>query len=405
MNDLLKRLNMKPISDFFDECYEKALKDSSFPEWLTEKYIREIAEEFPYFSTELENIISSLDAVTKIEDIVLFAKTIYIMLGDSRHPDDVFAGLEFPKAPEGENPLAYDIFSFYPVLARTRDTVNRLLSSGADEEIVRKSFAHKDGCVVSSTKAEGRYCLNKIYFLWLAICKNAVVFRVGRFNFELREGYKTDFRAFTNKAGEIKILMNNGTQVHSSGHLLGSSGAEDKEGAFVTRYNETKSSYEGNAVCDEDATVEKEQTVLSKDEWSLLFKSGDNVISIHIPGEGGFSKEIVDDSIKEGKAFFKKLYPDKDIKGIICVSWLSSPVLKELLKSDSNIIGFQNRFTKFPRVSKGLDVFNFVFKKSVENLSDIDFDSLSENTTLERKVKEVYKSGRFIYETGGIFKF
>ena len=42
MNDLLKRLNMKEISPYFDECYEKIKYNTSIPNWLTEEYIEEI---------------------------------------------------------------------------------------------------------------------------------------------------------------------------------------------------------------------------------------------------------------------------------------------------------------------------------------------------------------------------
>lgn len=405
MNDLLTRLNMNHISDYFDECYEKALRDTSLPEWLTEKYIRDGAEEFPYFSTELEKIIGALDEVKKNADLVLFAKTLYIMMESRRHPDEIFEGLEFPKAPEGSEPLGYDIFSFYPLFARTRDTVINLLNSGADKEIIKKSFSAMDGCIVSSTKAEGRFSLNKIYFLWLAICKNAVVFRVGRFNLELREAYKSNFFAFTNSSNETKILMDNGYRVHFGGQLLGSSGTNENEECFLTEFKETDTYYEGYAVNDNTATVESIKSILPKNQWSLFCKPGDDIISIHIPGAQPFSKEIVESSIDEGRRFFKKLYPDKDIKAFICISWLISPALKSILKPTSNIIEFQNLFTKFPHVSVGLDVFNFVFRKSVSKLSDIDINLLPENTSLEKGLKEIYKSGNCIYETGGIFKF
>ena len=199
--------------------------------------------------------------------------------------------------------------------------------------------------------------------------------------------------------------MGDGIRVHSGGQLLGSSGTNENEDCFLTEVKETDTYYEGYAVNDNTATVENTKTILPKNQWRLLCKPGDDIISIHIPGAQPFSKEIVENSIEEGRHFFKKLYPDKDIKAFICISWLISPALKSILKPTSNIIEFQNLFTKFPHISEGLDVFNFVFRKSVSKLSDIDINLLPENTSLEKGLKEIYKSGNCIYETGGIFKF
>ncbi|MBQ5746637.1 MAG: hypothetical protein IIV81_01740, partial [Clostridia bacterium] len=157
MNDLLTRLGMEHISDFFDECYEKALRDIESPVWLSEKFIREGAAEYPYFKSELEKVIDALDEVKHNPDLVLFAKTLYIMLGDRRYHEECFEGLEFPKAPEGENPLAYDIFSFYPMFARIREAMAKIRALGVDEEIIEKTYSGVDGCIVASTRLEGRF--------------------------------------------------------------------------------------------------------------------------------------------------------------------------------------------------------------------------------------------------------
>lgn len=404
MNDLLTRLGMEHISDYFDECYEKALSDIESPAWLSEKYIREGAEEYPYFSSELERVIDALDEVKNSPDLVLFAKTLYIMLGDRRYHEELFEGLEFPKAPEGENPLPYDIFSFYPMFARIREAMATIRTMGVDEEIIRATYTGIDGCIVASTRLEGRFAFNKTYFLWCTLYKNAVLFKVDRFSFELREGCKLNIYGFINADGEIKILMKEGVKVHRSGLLLGSASAKDESGHFVTNFEEKSDAFEGYLVDESTATVGGKVS-LDKKEWKLLYKPGDDIISVHIPGKKPFDKETVDRSIDKGRDFFKKLYPDKDIKAFMCISWLLEPALKKILKPTSNIIYFQDLYTKFPYVSLGLDVFHFVFEKSVTSLSDIDLDTLSENTSLERNLKQIYKSGGYIYETGGIFKF
>ena len=405
MNDLLKRLNMNNISDWFDECYEKAVNDSNLPIWLTKEYLEEGNREYPYFSDQFEAVASALDEVVKNKDIVLFAKTLYYMLEDKRYHEEVFKGLEFPKAPEGENPLSYDIFSFYPMFARIREAMAVLKTKSIDKDIISATYSHIDGCIKASTNLEGRFAFNKTYFLWCTLYKNAVLFKIDRFSFEVRDNCKLDIYAFINKNDEIKVMMREDLKVHKSGQLLGSAYAKDEEGSFTTTFVDSKEYWEGNLVEERSASVEKITTRLSKSDWTLLYKPGDNLISVHIPGKKPFDKEIVASSIERGRQFFKELYPEKNLKGFMCISWLLAPKLKEILKPTSNIIAFQDIYTKFPYVSEGLDIFHFVFEKSVTSLDSINLDELPENTSLERNLKNMYKNGEVIYETGGIFKF
>lgn len=405
MNDLLKRLNMDNISDWFDECYEKAVSDNTLPVWLTKEYLEEGNKEFPYFSDQFDGVVSALDEVVKNKDMVLFAKTLYYMLEDKRYHEEVFAGLEFPQAPEGENPLAYDIFSFYPMFARIREAMAVLKTKGLAEDIVNKTYSSIDGCIKASTTYAGRFAFNKTYFLWCTLYKNAVLFKIDRFSFEVRDNCKLDIYAFINKKDEIKVMMKEGIKVHKDGQLLGSANAKEEEGSFTTVYTESETAYEGYLVEEKSASVERKTTKLSKSDWTLLYKPGDNLISVHIPGKKPFDKEIVESSIEKGRQFFKKLYPEKNLKGFMCISWLLAPKLKEILKPTSNIIAFQNIYTKFPYVSEGLDVFHFVFEKPATSLKEVDLDALPEKTSLERTLKNMYKNGEVIYETGGIFKF
>lgn len=396
------RLGMEHISERFDKCHKTALLENGTPVWLTKEYLIEGAEEFGYFESELDSLLDALPRVLEKPDLVLFAKTLYIMLEDRRFHEESLAGLEFPKAPEDEDPLPYDIFSFYPMFARIREAMAEIRKMNVDESIIQKTYRGIDGCIKASTKLEGRFSFNKTYFLWCTLYKNAVLFKIDRFSFELRENCKLNIYAFINSGNKIQILMKDGVRIHQSGRLLGSAGAEDEEGSFVTEYTETEEAYIGNLA--DDGVVIREKTSLKKSEWTPLYSPGEDLISIHIPANGAFDRETVSASIEKGRNFFKRLYPEKDIKGFMCISWLLDPALKNILKPESNILAFQDIYTKFPYLSEGLDVFHFVFGKSVKSLSDVDLDSLPEETSLMKKLKSLYRSGGYIYEVGGIFK-
>ncbi len=241
--------------------------------------------------------------------------------------------------------------------------------------------------------------------MWNTTYKNASLFKIGIFNFEVRENIKLQIRAFINNKGEIKLLMKEGLKIHKDGFILGSAGAEEKEDSFITEFIETDEYWEGNESDNDKSRVNKEKTRLFKNEWTLLYAPGDNLISVHIPRTATFDPVAIDDSLNEGREFFKKIYPEKDFKGFMCISWLLAPELKDILKPTSNILSFSDRYIKFPILCSGLDIFNFVFQSPVSSLADVNLDTLPENTSLERNLKEMYKNGKYLHETGGIFAF
>ncbi len=405
MNALLERLGIGEISPLFDECYEKALKEEGIPEWLTEEYIRSSSEEFPFFTGQLEETVASLEEVVKKPDLVLFARVLYHMIGVEGLYDEVFQGIKFPEAPDGTDTRPYDIFTFYPILARTLDTYRAHRDSGSDPEILTATASGLAGCIDSSAKRLGRFGFIPMYFAWCTLHANGCLFKIDRFSFELKRRSNYDFYSFISSKGEIVNLMKDGVRLAKNGFVLGSAGATDECGGFTATYKENADSYEGYPVNENGAYVKSTPTTLKKSEWTPLYFPGDAVISVHIPEKKAFDREIIDASFERARTFFKKRYPDLDIKAFVCTSWLLAPELKAFLKNTSNILYFQNLYTKFPILCQGLDVFNFVFYKSLKSVNELDIDALPGSTSLERGVKELYKNGNFIHETGGIFKF
>lgn len=127
------------------------------------------------------------------------------------------------------------------------------------------------------------------------------------------------------------------------------------------------------------------------------FIDGDNrEIYIHIPSDADFSRESVQRSIKEFFSFRKKYFEAWDTVPLSCDSWLLSPALKEMLDSDSNIIGFQNLF-KLERV----DYDNIWYLGWVYPGYDTADNNLPENTRLQRKMKEYILSGNKVGSAKG----
>ena len=96
-----------------------------------------------------------------------------------------------------------------------------------------------------------------------------------------------------------------------------------------------------------------------------MLDNTDAVLSVHIPANGKLDEEECEKSYKKAVEVFKKYFPEYNIKGFLCESWLLAPELKKLLKPESNILKFKEKYNCFPVGAACNDVFNFVFKKGI----------------------------------------
>lgn len=127
-------------------------------------------------------------------------------------------------------------------------------------------------------------------------------------------------------------------------------------------------------------------------EYEFIEYEGKPAISIHIPSDAHFSRELVGKSLFESRAFFGRCYPDYADCAYICDSWLLSPELKKLLPAHSNILAFQDRF-ELVRVEPDVnDYLVWVFGVPSDTT---DFAALKEETSMQRSIKQhVLRGGK-----------
>lgn len=135
-------------------------------------------------------------------------------------------------------------------------------------------------------------------------------------------------------------------------------------------------------------------------EFEKKISQNEKVISIHIPSDADFSSDKVDLSISLAKKFLAQFFPEYKDSKFICNSWLLSPQLISLLDGNSNIVKFYNRFNIIESTTYQKEYIEWLFQ-SQENTP---LESLPEKTSLQRKVKEFMRSGKFIGSGFGILK-
>jgi hypothetical protein len=102
------------------------------------------------------------------------------------------------------------------------------------------------------------------------------------------------------------------------------------------------------------------------------------------------------DSFEQAKEFFPK-YFGLDFKAFGCFTWLFDPAFEKLLPPDSNIIKFQNLFTRFSWGSENYGGLFYVFVNiTKENIKDAPTD-----TSFRKKLVGHILSGGIMQCGGG----
>jgi len=131
-------------------------------------------------------------------------------------------------------------------------------------------------------------------------------------------------------------------------------------------------------------------------EYEMTTLKGEPIVSLHIPTDVDLRPEVLIPSMRAGLAEFYRLFPEYEGKPVWCHSWLLSPMLREFLPEQSNILRFQELFDITADTVPGRDVLLWVFKNP-----KLPVEQYPENTSLQRKLKQFFRSnGQFLEGRG-----
>ena len=129
---------------------------------------------------------------------------------------------------------------------------------------------------------------------------------------------------------------------------------------------------------------------LGRLQFNLVQRADSWALSTHIPEIGPLTPASVDDSFAQAAAFFAQYFPDFPATRFHCGSWLLDPQLAEVLKPDSNIVRFQQRWALEGEPHPGdADAIYFVFRKR----GAPDRSTLPRETSLQRAILDKLDAG------------
>ena len=231
-------------------------------------------------------------------------------------------------------------------------------------------------------------------FFWLIFYAKSLVFYNGLFNITPKIFDDKAVILKNKNTGEIMPFICE-TTLHKNGGLLGSAGFVDEEGKFEPDFIECDEYFEGYKI--EKALVTHERVRCYKDEWEKIAYRGSGIAGIHIPRGASIAPNEVEEKLRLALHMTKKHYPEFNATAVYCASWMLDPKLEELLGAESKLVRFMKKFISFPRLDYGGAIFEFVFKNR-----PLDYNDLPENTSLQRKMKQLYLDGGYIYAPGGV---
>lgn len=373
--------------DFLVDVYKHLPKDTS-PACDLE-LIDRLQEEFNLFAEFYDVVKQTAMQINQDEFRSAWIKTAVAYAKDKNVTDA--RRVPVPKADGTQITALLPLYILLPQIPMGIESYrNRGFSKDEIDEIV-KSYANGIRTVQNQTGMPG---INWLYYYWLTLYVKAMIFKTEGLQFELRYVPNAAIYLKNRQDGQILMLATAGT-FHASGiQPLGSPEYTDEEGAFKADFIEDEDAYHGHPII--DSRVEREYKTCLKSEWECILKPNDQCLSLHIPKNADISPENMERAIASARKIVKERYPEHTGVYLFGSSWILDPKLKELLGEQSKISQLISMFHKYPQKCGGTGVFGYVFPKNYESL-----ETLPENTSLQRKLKQHYLEGHYIYDYAG----
>ena len=376
----------------------------SYPEELEDAYLRLVDDGLAYDAKTIRGLNEKYDLLGEFLDVVLkaaeeikndeYLKT-WLALGYEFCKDvSAYEARRFPLPPV-DGSVARDLFPALLLIREVPEAVKRYEKRGFTEAQIKKNLGNIGINIWAHNITRGNPGISIGLYIWLTLYTKALIVDHMGFNFQ-PQIWGFDSMLLKNKiTGEHTFVMVTG-KFHKSGLILGSAGCTDEEGSFDAEFNEYTDMFFGHRVVNGRVQAKRER--FDKSEWQAVLRPGDDIVSLHIPRNTNLDPDHVTESLKDGVALLKKLYPELSPRFIVCYSWLMEPKIVDILGPDAKLSRFAQRFTVHPHFDpRGAGCLGFVWPGE-----KCPPEEYSEKTSLQRGIKKHLLNGEYILEHVGV---
>ena len=383
-------LGMKEFPDAFSEIFDSAVHEyaekGTF--FLEESYLKGIQDKMNAFPRVMQETLKQAEEIRKDKASAEYA----LFLCRAMENRELFLKnidcVDFPKK--------YTFFAFLCLVPAMDKMYDGLVARGLPQDVIAATVWQYEECLFVYRDRFDHLGMNRRYFDHLQSYVDSKLLNIGRLRYEMIE--LEDLFVLENKSTvERHLFLQNG-EMNSAG-LYADTPPVIQDGKFEAFFEERDEEYVGTPVM-KNGRCSKEVKHFSKEEYKLILKPDDSCLIVHIPAREPLTRQLCDESYNRAREIFEKYYPELDVKAFHCHSWMMAPELGEILKPTSNLLEFQREYLKYPVHTKGKDVLNFVFK-----LKFTSYEDMPEETSLQRALKNMYLSGRYLYEYCGVVPF
>lgn len=282
------------------------------------------------------------------------------------------------------------VFYLLAALATVPKIRQRHRRMGIAEAITANSCKVVDGIAMNYRQETGRLGVPRAHLAW---CRHHVlgeIFRIGRMEYMLKP-FAGPLTAYRNRFdGRVVALASAGARFDASGHMdvadhgwtaTSEADGETVEGCPISPY--------GMAV--------RQSVRLDMGVWRPVLRPGDTIMEMHIPEGGGMTLERCGESMRDGFAFFGRMFPDRPAAAIACYSWILNTQLEAILPATANLVQYMRQLYLFPTAAKPTTGFYFIFGRD-----EIDPRTAPRGTSLQRAVADFVGAGNR-WRGGGMF--
>jgi len=137
------------------------------------------------------------------------------------------------------------------------------------------------------------------------------------------------------------------------------------------------------------------------DSQKSRLPAGVPVLNVHIQTGADLAQERVAESLQMARGFFKDVFPGTHFRAMVCYSWLLHSGLKDLLPSDSRILGFVKNFDVISETGDDNQAVERIFGRRFRRKADYPQQTSLQRAALRNPSKLGYALGVIYLDWGG----